>query len=113
MGNELGELTYNKLTAVKNGNANRYGIACGGISYAYVQESLQGILENNSNEEKSATEVSSNIQNLISNISILKVGTPHPFPEKLALDFIKNLDEVLVVEELDPMIERMLLKISS
>ena len=42
-------------------------------------------------------------------MSIFKIGTPHPFPEKLAVDFLSGLDEVLVVEELDPVIERMLL----
>lgn len=88
MGDALGELPYNKLTVVKNA---KLGIACGGISYAYVCENLEDI--------KERTE----------NISLLKVGTPHPFPEKLAHEFLKNLDQVLVIEELDPVIERMLL----
>lgn len=65
----------------------RKGIATGGVSYAYVKEVLQ------------------------SDISVLKVGTPHPFPEKLALEFLKELDEVLVIEELEPVIERALLVI--
>lgn len=37
---------------------------------------------------------------------LLKVGTPHPFPEALALSFLDGLEEVLVLEELDPVIER-------
>lgn len=37
---------------------------------------------------------------------ILKVSTPFPFPEKLALKFLDGLDEVLCIEELDPVIER-------
>ena len=34
------------------------------------------------------------------------MGTPHPFPEALALSFLDGLEEVLVLEELDPVIER-------
>ena len=128
MGNELGRLTYNKLTTVKIGaevtvdagsaatafdefgksNAKAFaddnkklGIACGGISYSYVCESI-GMLG-----EAGADKKADGLHAL--QINLLKVGTPHPFPEKLAYDFMKNLDEVLVVEELDPVIERMLL----
>ena len=47
----------------------------------------------------------------------LKIATPHPFPEKLAVRFLEGLDEVLCIEELgldevlcieelDPVIER-------
>jgi indolepyruvate ferredoxin oxidoreductase alpha subunit len=43
--------------------------------------------------------------------ALLKVGTPHPIPEKLALDFIEGLVEVMVIEELDPVIERELIYI--
>ncbi len=64
------------------------GIATGGISYAYTRE----VLEAKQTECK-----------------LFKVATPHPFPEKLALEFLKGLDEVLVIEELDPVIEKELL----
>lgn len=37
---------------------------------------------------------------------LLKVATPHPFPEKLAVEFLNGLDEVLCIEELDPVLER-------
>ena len=128
MGDELGKLTYNKLTEVKigagvttdngnlamalngqvkNGNqasvdgSKRLGIACGGISYSYVCESI------GMPGEAGAAKKADGLLGL--NIELLKLGTPHPFPEKLAYDFMKDLDEVLVVEELDPVIERMLL----
>ena len=39
-------------------------------------------------------------------VRLLKVATPHPFPEKLALDFLNGLEEVLCLEELDPVLER-------
>ncbi len=38
-----------------------------------------------------------------------KVGTPYPFPEKQALAFLEGLDEVMVVEELSPALERELI----
>ncbi len=62
-------------------------IAAGGVSYAYVQEvlSLLGV-----------------------DVPILKVGTPFPFPEELALEMLRDVDQVLVAEELDPVIERAL-----
>ena len=66
----------------------RKGIAAGGVSYAYVKESLP--------EE----------------VPLLKIGTPHPFPEELAVEFLKGLSEVLVLEELDPVIEKELLCIA-
>ena len=65
------------------------GIATHGISFAYVQDSF---------EKGEAPE-------------ILRVGTPFPFPEKLALDFLRGKEEVLCVEELDPVIERALLEV--
>lgn len=65
--------------------AGRKGIATGGISYVYTKEALQLLGQ----EPK-----------------LLKVGTPHPFPEALALSFLDGLEEVLVLEELDPVIER-------
>lgn len=42
------------------------------------------------------------------NARVLRMATPFPFPEKLALEFLSGLDEVLCVEELDPVIERAL-----
>lgn len=64
------------------------GIVTGGISYAYTREVLP------------------------EGTPLLKISTPHPFPEELAVRFLKDLDEVLVLEELDPMIERQLLQIA-
>ncbi len=66
------------------------GIACGGISYAYVMEAVEHL-------------------GLADRVTVLKIGTPHPFPEALAMDFLKNTKKVLVAEELDPVIERELI----
>lgn len=65
--------------------SGRKGIATGGVSYAYTKEALDA-----------------------HDPRLLKVGIPHPFPEKLALEFLRSVDEVLVLEELDPVIERAL-----
>ena len=68
-------------------DGRRLGIATHGINYSYVRESL--------------TEMEG--------ARVLRVGTPFPFPEQLALEFLDGLDEVLCVEELDPVIERALI----
>ncbi len=68
------------------GASSRKGIASGGVSYAYACERYND-----------------------SECRLMKVSTPHPFPEALALKFLDGLDEVLVLEELDPVIERELL----
>ena len=70
--------------------AGKIGIACGGISYAYVKEAI-GLL------------------GLSDFFSILKIGTPYPFPEQLALEFIDKTEKIYVFEELDPVIEKELI----
>ena len=70
-------------------DGRRLGIATHGINYSYVQECLTGA----------------------DNVRILRVGTPFPFPEQLALEFLQDMDEVLCVEELDPVIERALISV--
>jgi len=41
--------------------------------------------------------------------ALLKIGTPFPFPEKAAKTFLEETDEILVIEELDPVLERALI----
>ncbi|WP_455125609.1 indolepyruvate ferredoxin oxidoreductase subunit alpha [Ruminococcus sp.] len=60
------------------------GIATHGISFSYTMEALHG---------KAAPR-------------LLKVATPFPFPEQLAVEFLQGLNEVLCLEELDPVIEQ-------
>ena len=72
--------------------ACRRGIATQGVSYSYVAETLA----ERAAEGKEMPRV-------------LKVATPFPFPEKLAVEFLQGLDEVLCLEELDPVIERELI----
>ena len=65
--------------------ACRIGIATQGVNFMYTLDSLRG-----------------------RNVRVLRVATPFPFPENLALEFMEGLDEVLCIEELDPVIERAL-----
>ena len=75
-------------------NGNWLHIAASGISYAYLKEALKCMGDNISR-----------------NVRILKIATAYPFPEKLALEFLKDASEVLVFEELDPVVERELVYI--
>jgi indolepyruvate ferredoxin oxidoreductase alpha subunit len=85
---ELSDYPRNHITG---SGACRRGVAAGGVSYAYVSE----VMEDGPD------------------CRLLRVATPHPFPEKLALEFLEGLDEVLCVEELDPVIERGLLCVAA
>jgi indolepyruvate ferredoxin oxidoreductase alpha subunit len=85
---ELSESRYNFVVPGR-GSASKLGIATHGINYTYVCDNLQ-------TDERPR---------------VLRVGTPFPFPEARALEFLSGLDEVLCVEELDPVIERELLRV--
>lgn len=76
--------------------SGKRGVAVGGVSYAYIREALAGI-DSECNEY--------NIES-----KLLKVGV-YPMSESLAADFLQGLDEAIVIEELDPVIERELTRI--
>lgn len=87
------EFSSNERNSVTAGTV-RKGIAAQGISFANVKDILDDAREQ-------GKEVP----------ALLKISTPFPFPEKLACEFMKSVDEVLVIEELDPFIERHLLQV--
>ena len=64
---------------------SKLGIVTSGISYLYVREALQ---------------------ELSLNLPVLKLGFFYPLPEKRIKFFIKNLKKVLIVEELEPYLEK-------
>lgn len=68
--------------------SGKRGIAASGVSYAYAKEALGS---------------------LSADVKLFKVATANPFPETLALHFLEGLDEVLVAEELDPVVEERLI----
>ncbi|MFA6808814.1 MAG: indolepyruvate ferredoxin oxidoreductase subunit alpha, partial [Eubacteriales bacterium] len=71
MGEDFSTYAYNSIV----GNGKK-GIATGGISYAYTHESLSSLKREFIQEN---------------NYKLFKVSTPHPFPEKLALEFLTDL----------------------
>jgi len=75
--------SYNRL--VKKPQAS-LGVITSGNSYNYLREALAWL----------------DIQN---RVSILKIGTPFPLPEKLVLELLRDHPEVLVIEELEPFLE--------
>jgi len=79
---------YSRNAVIPAKVPTRRGIASQGISFAYLSDMN------------------------VSDETLLKIATPFPFPERLALDFLSDLDEVLCLEELDPVIEDALLKIA-
>ena len=62
------------------------GIIAGGIGYAIVRDILSDL-------------------DLQENIPILKIGTPFPFPTRVVEAFIQKCDQVLILEETEPVIE--------
>lgn len=66
-------------------------IVTGGVNAMYVREALAQLHEPETR--------------------VLKVATPFPFPETLAEQFLEGAEEVLCVEELDPVLERALLQL--
>ena len=69
---------------------SRIGIAAGGINFTYVMEAMKKT----------------------GSVPVFKVATPFPFPEKMAVRFLQELDAVLCIEELDPVIERALIYVA-
>ncbi len=45
------------------------------------------------------------------NVNVLKITLSYPFPDELVLKFIENVETVLVVEEVDPIMEKEVLSI--
>ena len=84
---ELSEVFSSYDKNLRRKGKGRKGVVSGGVSFAYTSEVIP------------------------EDAPLLKISTPHPFPERLAKEFMENLDEVLVLEELDPVIEKELLQI--
>ncbi|MFA6948608.1 MAG: thiamine pyrophosphate-dependent enzyme [Eubacteriales bacterium] len=76
------ESRFNSITGT-----SKNGIAAGGVTYAIVSDIIKyyGL-----------------------DVTLLKIGTPFPAPEKLYEKFINQVDRILVLEELDPVIENQL-----
>ncbi len=75
-----------KINFVNNKNKKgKFGIVVSGVSYSHTIEVLR---------------------EMDLDISVLKLGSFYPFPRKKIVNFIKNFKQVLVIEELDPYLEK-------
>jgi len=83
IGEEFAISSFNVLTGTGS-----LGVVASGIAYTYAREA---------------------IDTLSAPVRLLKIGTPYPTPESLLLDFLRKVDKVLVLEELDPVLEETLL----
>ncbi|MBI5603066.1 MAG: indolepyruvate ferredoxin oxidoreductase subunit alpha, partial [Deltaproteobacteria bacterium] len=66
--------------------SGKWGIITQGVSFCYVQDALEDMKAGDS-------------------FSVLKLGFSYPFPTQLAQKFLDQVDKVLVVEELEPIVE--------
>lgn len=78
-------LPYNSVSG-----SGKIGIIASGVSTLYVKEAVKGFEEL---------------------FTIFRIGTVHPFPEKAALSFLKGIEKLIVVEELDPYLEEQALQL--
>ena len=83
MGDDFSEYSHNTVQG-----SGKKAVFASGVSYSYAKEYL-GDRED---------------------VTLVKIATPHPFPEKLAVSVLEKCDEVLCFEELSPYIENQLLK---
>ncbi len=70
---------------LKEGKTYPLGIVAGGVPFAVVRDLL--------------------VEEDRDDIPVLKIGTPYPFPERLAQEFVNACENVLVLEETDAVIE--------
>ncbi|OIQ11301.1 indolepyruvate ferredoxin oxidoreductase subunit alpha [Neomoorella thermoacetica] len=85
-GEEFANSPFNEVYC--NGPA---GVITSGLSYYYVTEAGE---------------------HLGVKLSLLKVGTPYPLPEKLVIDFLKQVERVLIVEEQEPVVEDQVIRLA-
>jgi len=74
--------TYNQL--IGNG---QWGIVTNGVSMNYVQDAINDL-------------------GIDDKVTLLRLGFSHPMPETMIEKFLSNVEKVLVVEELEPVMEK-------
>ncbi len=77
---------FNKLEL--NG---RIGVVTSGASYNYVQEALADLGQQ---------------------VTLLKIGTPYPLPEKPVFELLQNVDRLIVIEEQEPVVEDQIIQMA-
>ncbi len=81
-------LSFNSVSG-----SGKIGIIASGVSALYVKEAVETV---------------SGFEELF---TLFRVGTVYPFPEKAALSFLRGIDRLIVVEELDPYLEEQVLQL--
>lgn len=76
---------FNKTLTI--GEPSDWGIVTSGVSFNYVKEVAE---------------------DLKLNVRILKIGMSHPLPKKMCENFINSCKNIIVVEELEPILENQL-----
>lgn len=79
---EFENLPFNQM---KSGG-EKIGVIGVGFSFTYIMDALDAM-------------------GLEDSVAWMKLITPHPLPKKMVAEFIKNLDTVLIAEEVDPFVE--------
>ncbi|MBR2834997.1 MAG: hypothetical protein IKE43_04715 [Coriobacteriales bacterium] len=93
---------FNRLDEYVRDDYELYlGIACSGDSRGYVNEALTRLHER---AREQGLELPS--------YRLFEVATPFPFPQKLGRDFLLGLADALVIEELEPVVERSLIQLT-
>ena len=88
IGKRFEDLSRYNFHNLESGKKYPFGIIAGGVPYSVIRDFLS--------EEKRT------------DIPVLKIGTPYPFPESLAAEFMSACEKVLVIEETDTLIEYLL-----
>lgn len=86
---EIGKDFSNYPYNTDNHGTSRKAVFASGVSYAYAKEFLSDYPD----------------------IRLVKIATPHPFPEDFALAALQDADEVICLEELSPYIENQLYRL--
>ena len=96
---EFSESKWNYIEKKDSSQHVPIAFAAGGISWSYLKEALEIIALENPKLQ------------VLKNVPCLKIGTPYPFPKSLAEQFISDNPEIIVFEELDPVIEENLITV--
>ena len=83
IGKAVNTLPYNQLRLADRA---KLGVIACGLSYSYTLEAVKWL-------------------GIEDQVSILKIGTPHPLPKELVVKLLNSVGEILVVEELEPFVE--------
>lgn len=85
IGKDFSQYSCNFSNQAKSNKA----VFASGVSYAYAKEFLKDYPD----------------------IKLVKISTPHPFPEDFVLEQLKGVDELICIEELSPYIENQLYRL--